>query len=114
MIMDINMHTPIHLSDCGVHDGLKCNCGYDDYVIAVRAVLKHGVATQMFKECFPNYYGPTTPDLMVIMLAAELLGNRCDSDVIRHEIEYGTPSTPERIATMKRADELYRLWKDKV
>jgi type I restriction enzyme S subunit len=30
------MHTPIHLSDCGVHDGLKCNCGYDEYVVAVK------------------------------------------------------------------------------
>lgn len=26
---------------------------------------------------------------------------------IRHEIEFGTPNTPQRIAAMKRADEVY-------
>lgn len=30
-----------------------------------------------------------------------------ESDVIRREIREGTPNTPERIATMKRADEAY-------
>ena len=32
---------------------------------------------------------------------------REESDVIRREIREGTPDTPERIATMKRADEVF-------
>lgn len=30
------------------------------------------------------------------------------ADDIRHELEHGTPDTPERIATIKRADEVYK------
>lgn len=30
------------------------------------------------------------------------------ADEIRHELLHGTPDTPERIAMIKRADEVYR------
>lgn len=31
-----------------------------------------------------------------------------DAELIMHEIEHGTPDTPKRIATLRRADEVYR------
>ena len=30
-----------------------------------------------------------------------------DADRILHELEFGTPDTPQRIETIKRADKLY-------
>jgi len=35
-----------------------------------------------------------------------------DADAIRKEIEEGTPNTPERVETMRRADEVYRRYSD--
>lgn len=37
-----------------------------------------------------------------------------DADRILKELEFGTPNTPQRIETIRRADELYKRFMKKV